>query len=85
MLGYWRKAQSYLLDQHVEVLGYLWGEACYLEITPSVKDQAEAKLYCMRRRSEPGIPSHGVYRTIRLEDSKNFVTYNTALIDMPAN
>ena len=24
------KAQSYLLDQHVEVLGYLWSEACYL-------------------------------------------------------
>ena len=39
--------ECYLLDQHVEVLGYFWSEACHGEITPSVKDQAEAMLHCM--------------------------------------
>ena len=68
------RLKSYLLDQHVEVLGYLWSEACYIEITPSVKDQAEAKLYCMRHSSGAEALSHGMYRTVRLENSKNFVT-----------
>ena len=36
-----------LLDQHVEVFGYFWSEAYHVEITPSVKDQAEAMLHCM--------------------------------------
>lgn len=34
--------QRYLLDQHVQVLWDLWCKACHEEITPSVKDQAEA-------------------------------------------
>lgn len=76
-----REAQSYLLDQHIEVLGYLWSEACYSKITPSVKDQAEAKLYCIRRNSGAEAPSHGMYRTVRLEDPKNFVPYSTTLVD----
>ena len=85
MLGKRREAQSYLLDQHVEVLWYLWSEACYLKITPSVKDQAEAKLYCMRRSSGAEAPSHGMYRTVRLEDPKNFVPYSTTLVDRYIN
>ncbi len=41
--GDWKEeSQHYLLDQHVEVLGYFWCKAYHVEITPSVKDQAEA-------------------------------------------
>lgn len=39
----------------------------------------------MRRSSEAEAPSHGMYHTVRLEDSKNFVTYDTGLVDKSTN
>ena len=42
-------------------------------------------MYCMRRSPGTEAPSHRMYRTVRLEDSKNFVTYNSALVDRSIN
>ena len=42
--------KCYLLDQHVEVLGDFWCEACHVEITLSVIDQAEAVMQDEHRK-----------------------------------
>ncbi len=66
--------KRYLLDQHVEVLWDLWGEAYRGEFTLSVNDQAEAVLQNRRWKMFLSYTSsERVYRTVGFENPENLV------------
>ena len=75
------KLMSYLLDQHVEVLGYLWCKTCLFQSLRQSKTKQRHRCDGAQFRGillAIAVLSRGCH-TIRFEDSEDLVSWNYEL------